>query len=163
MNNSSSQTIIGAQEWCSLPDLSVPLIKAHINSCIPISCLRVYNLQTVTQDNVLHVRYDIKPLQHNLSVRVPCQSVVIDRTRINNTRCFVVNTSLKLDELKTTIKVALITHDINDYRCNLSPDAVSTYLVDLNRKCLFGKKKPQELKDSYGCLLYTSPSPRDRG
>ena len=82
---SSSQTVIGAQEWCEFPELGVPLIKAHINSCLPISCLQVYNLQTVMQDNTLHVRYDIKPLQHNLSVRVRCESIVINRINLAST------------------------------------------------------------------------------
>ena len=187
---SSSQTIIGAQEWCKFPELGVPLIKAHINSCLPISCLQVYNLQTVLQDNTLHVRYDIKPLQHNLSVRVRCKSIVINRINLNNTRCYVINTELQFGDRKTKVNLALVTHEINDFRLNLSADATNNHLVDLNRKCLLGKKKPQELKNIYGnfitqkprlkigilatnkylysherlieaCLLYTSPSPRD--
>ena len=150
MNNTSSQIVIGAQEWCEFPELGVPLIKAHINSCLPISCLQVYNLQTVMQDNSLYVRYDIKPLQHNLSVRVRCESMVIDRISLNNTRCYMINTRLQIGENNFKVNIALVTHEINDYRLNLSADAVKDYLVDLNRKCLLGKKKPQELKSAYG-------------
>ena len=154
---SSSQTIIGAQEWCKFPELGVPLIKAHINSCLPISCLQVYNLQTVLQDNTLHVRYDIKPLQHNLSVRVRCKSIVINRINLNNTRCYVINTELQFGDRKTKVNLALVTHEINDFRLNLSADATNNHLVDLNRKCLLGKKKPQELKNIYGNFITQKP------
>lgn len=108
--------------------------------------------------NDLHVRYNIHPLQHNLSVRVRGESLVADRIRINNTRCYVINTQLQLGEQTKVVSIALVTHDINDYRFNVSADAVGGYLVDLQRKCLLGKKKPQELKDTYG--NFSSHKPR---
>ena len=150
MDNSSTPSVIGAQEWCALPELTVPLIKAHINSCVPIACLRVYNLQTVMQDNELYVRYDIHPLQHNLSTRLHCKSLVIDRKRVNTTRCYVINTPLQLGDQTKKVNIALVTHDINEYRLNLNAYSIGQYLIDLQRKCLLGKKKPHELKDAYG-------------
>ena len=150
LETTSTRTIIGSEEWCSLPELDVPVIKAHINSCVSTSCLRVYNLQTFMQENELHVRYDIHPLQHNLSIRIRCQSLAINRKQIDNTRCYVIQTSLQLGNTTKILEVALITSDINEYRFNLSSDAIGGNLIDLQRKCLLGKKKPQELKDIYG-------------
>lgn len=150
LDTSATQTIIGSEEWCSLPELVVPAIKAHINSSISISCLRVYNLQTLMTGGALHVRYDIHPLQHNLSTRIRCESLVTNRKQLDNTRCYVIQNTLQLGENTKKIDIALVTTDINDYRFNLNADAVEGYLIDLQRKCLLGKKKPQELKDVYG-------------
>ncbi len=150
MNTTSTRTIIGSEEWCSLPELDVPAIKAHINSCLSISCLRVYNLQTFMQNDALHVRYDIHPLQHNLSIRIRCQSLITDRKQVNNTRCYVIQTHLQLGDIVKTVDIALVTTDINEFRFNLNADAIGNCLIDLQRKCLLGKKKPQELKDVYG-------------
>lgn len=156
--STATQTIIGAEEWCSLPELAVPVIKAHINSCLPLSCLRVYNLQTLMIEDALHVSYDIHPLQHNLSTRIRCQSLVTDRKQINNTRCYVIQTALQLGDSTKSIDVALVTTDItpntSEYRFNLSADAIfnclGDCLINFQRKCLLGKKNPSELKAVYG-------------
>ena len=142
--------IIGAQEWCSLPDLQIPLIKANINSAISVSCLRAYNIHTRHDGDELFVRYDIHPLQHNLSTRIRCESKVVDHKQINNVRCYIIQTQLQLGDQTKTIDIALTSNDLNDFRLNIGSNELDNLLVDFNRKCLFGKKKPNEIKEIYG-------------
>ena len=62
-----------------------------------------------------------------------------------------------------------IEYHFHDYKKDgLSADMLNSWIADLGWEALVNKrgttwrKLPEEVKDSI-CLLYTSPSPRDRG
>ncbi len=58
-----NQTVIGWEEWCDLPDLELPAIKAKIDTGAKTSALHAYDVELFTKDGQDFVRFKIHPLQ----------------------------------------------------------------------------------------------------
>ena len=51
-----SQTLIGWQEWCSLPDLNVKFIKAKVDTGAKTSSIHAYNIKEYSKNHQKFVR-----------------------------------------------------------------------------------------------------------
>ena len=45
MNNVNPKVVIGSQEWCAIPSLDIPAIKARVDSGAQTSSLHALNIQ----------------------------------------------------------------------------------------------------------------------
>ena len=57
MNDFSNKIIVGSEEWCSLPMMGVPIIKARIDSGAKTSALHAFNINRFTREGVAWVSY----------------------------------------------------------------------------------------------------------
>ena len=58
-----NRLLIGRDEWCELPELHIPAIKAKIDTGARTSALHAFNIRRVKKNNKKYVRFDMHPLQ----------------------------------------------------------------------------------------------------
>ena len=68
--------IIGSEEWCVLPNLQIPAIKARIDSGAKTSSIHALNITPFKKSGEKWVRYEVFPLQSNPSVSIHCESKI---------------------------------------------------------------------------------------
>ena len=75
----SDKHICGAEEWCKFPQLSIPGIKARVDSGAKTSAIHALNIQQFQREGVSLVRFDVCPLQDNRKTVVHCEAPIFDR------------------------------------------------------------------------------------
>lgn len=70
--------IIGWEEWCALPDLDLPAVKAKIDTGAKTSALHAYDIELFSQNAQDFVRFKIHPLQKNNKLERLCTAPLQD-------------------------------------------------------------------------------------
>ena len=66
----TNKLIVGSEEWCSLPGLGLPAIKARVDSGAATSSLHAFNIVPFQRDGELWISFEVHPLQNDRSVVV---------------------------------------------------------------------------------------------
>lgn len=137
--------IIGAREWCSLPDLGIQLIKAKIDSGAKTTALHADDLIKFNKNGEDWVKFSLHPLKSKPQFIVQCEAKIID-TRIvkssNGTKeeRFVIETQLVLGKLSYPIQITLTNRELMGFQMLLGRQAMSnTVLIDSEFRYLLGK------------------------
>lgn len=150
--------IIGAEEWCALPQLDVPAVKARVDSGARTSAIHAFNIHPFTRNATSWVRFDIHPLEKSRRASVRCEAPVIDRRIIRSSngtteKRFVIRTPLTLNEQTWDIELTLANRDAMGYRMLLGREAMSgRMLVDSSQEFILGQVADEEME-----FLYSSP------
>jgi ribosomal protein S6--L-glutamate ligase len=72
----SEKIVIGKEEWCGLPELGLPAIKARVDSGAKTSSLHAFNIHTFEEDGKKYVHFDIHPIQDNRKIIQSCRGLV---------------------------------------------------------------------------------------
>lgn len=82
---SSKQPVLGWREWLSLPTLSIPHIKAKVDSGARTSALHTFELETyLSSDGTERVRFYVHPFQNNTETVVECDCAVIGNRSVRD-------------------------------------------------------------------------------
>ncbi len=150
-----NKLLIGRFEWCSLPKLKIPAIKAKIDTGAKTSAIHAFNIKTFRQGGKLKVKYDIHPIQGNDKVIVSCKSVVIDERAIMSSNGhkehrYVISTILGLGGKQWPIELTLSNRDPLRFRLLLGREALShKVIIDPSLNCHQYKMKSDFLKNLY--------------
>lgn len=81
---SSSQTVLGWQEWLALPDLGIPALKVKVDTGARSSSLHATRIKTVQTPAGEHVQFTIEtgPEAHHKHIRV--QAPLIGRKNVKS-------------------------------------------------------------------------------
>ena len=77
------RTNLGWREWLALPVLGIPAIKAKLDTGARSSSLHVESIETFQQDDILHVRFMVRPRRRGVRI-VACSAPVIDRRAVTD-------------------------------------------------------------------------------
>ncbi len=163
MAGQSDKIIVGSEEWVALPQLSIPMIKARIDSGAKTSALHAFNIRGFKRNGVPWVSYELHPVQHNRRVIVRCESEVVDRRTVKNTsgvaeKRYVIRSLLQLSGQQWEIELTLANRDSMGYRMLLGREAMKErILVDPSSKLLCGNYSKEEVHKHYD----SSPSQLD--
>lgn len=129
-----NKLLIGRSEWCALPMLNVPLIKAKIDTGAKTSALHAFNIVYCNINGQPCVQYDIHPVQGNDKIIVSCQSLVIDERVIMSSnghkeKRYVISTSLSLGEKEWPIELTLSNRDPLRFRLLLGREALNRRVI----------------------------------
>lgn len=133
--------LIGRDEWCQLPDLHLPAIKAKIDTGAKTSALHAFNIKPVKKRHAKFVRFDIHPLQSDDKTLVSCIAPLIDERHIMSSsghieHRYVILTTLVMGEEQWKIEVTLSNRDPLRYRLLLGREALnSRVLIDPSLSC----------------------------
>ena len=153
--SAGSKMIIGREEWCSLPALSIPAIKARIDSGAQTSSLHAFNIQPFKKNGVTWISFEIHPLQRNRSTIIRTEAEVYDRRIVKSSsgdseKRYVIKVTLNLGDEFWVIEVTLTNRDSMGYRMLLGREAMKNkILVDPASSCLLGDMEQNDIYELY--------------
>ena len=150
-----SKIILGSEEWCSLPELGIPSIKARVDSGAKTSALHAKNIAPFIKDGQNWVKFDINPIQNNVKTIIHCESPLVDKRVVKSSsgyreQRYVIQTSLEIGNSKWVIEMTLTNRDSMGFRMLLGREAMSgRVLVDPEQQYLLGQTTTDNLKEVY--------------
>lgn len=133
--------LIGRDEWCQLPDLHIPAIKAKIDTGAKTSALHAFNIKRIQKNQKRYVKFDIHPLQGDDHTLVTCRAPIVDERHIMSSsghieHRYVIQTTVAIGNQQWLIEVTLSNRDPLRYRMLLGREALnSRVLIDPNLTC----------------------------
>ena len=133
--------LIGRDEWCQLPDLHIDAIKAKIDTGAKTSALHAVNITPIKKNRQRYVKFDIHPLQGDVSTLITCKAPVVDERHIMNSgghieHRYVIHTTVVIGNQRWRIEVTLSNRDPLRYRMLLGREALNNrVLIDPNLTC----------------------------
>ena len=150
-----SKLILGCEEWCSLPNLGIPAVKARVDSGAKTSALHAFNIAPFIKNEENWVKFDINPIQNNLKTVIHCEALLIDKRIVKSSSGFreqryVIQTPVTIGESTWMIELTLTNRDSMGYRMLFGREAMSgRILVDPEKRFLFGEVTLDQLKKFY--------------
>ena len=154
----TNKLIVGSEEWCSLPGLGLPAIKARVDSGAATSSLHAFNIVPFQRDGELWISFEVHPLQNDRSVVVRHEAPVLEQRSVRNTsgiseNRYVIREELVLGEQRWPIELTLTNRDAMGYRMLLGREAmVGRVLVDPEGSHQLGDVEPAQLEAMYVAL-----------
>jgi ribosomal protein S6--L-glutamate ligase len=152
---SKTKMLVGWHEWCSLPTLGIPAIKAKIDTGAKTSSLHAFDIKTSQTDHHNRVHFSIHPIQGNKKIVTLCNAPIVDERYIMSSsghkelRC-VIKTLLKLGDLSWEIELTLSDRDPLRFRMLLGREALKTnVIINPSRSLCQGKVTKPELRALY--------------
>lgn len=130
----TEKLIVGWQEWCALPNLGLPAIKAKIDTGAKTSALHAFNVMPYTEHGADWVKFEIHPLQHNDNIIIACIAPLVDERIVMNSgghreKRFVIETLLNINGLSWPIEMTLTNRDSMQFRMLLGRDALKDHTI----------------------------------
>lgn len=154
----TNKLIVGSEEWCSLPGLGLPAVKARVDSGAATSSLHAFNIVPFQRDGELWISFEVHPLQNDRSVVVRHEAPVLEQRSVRNTsgiseNRYVIREELVLGEQRWPIELTLTNRDAMGYRMLLGREAmVGRVLVDPEGSHQLGDVEPAQLEAMYAAL-----------
>ena len=151
----NNKIIVGSEEWISLPNLDIPVVKVRVDSGAKTSSLHAVNISPFQRNNETWVNFDVFPIQNNGKKFVTCEALVIDKRVVksstgNRENRFVIRTTLKIDDDTWDIEVTLTNRDSMGYRMLLGREAMSgRIIVDPESNFLLGTISDDDITKKY--------------
>ncbi|MDB6096772.1 MAG: ribosomal protein S6--L-glutamate ligase [Francisellaceae bacterium] len=151
----TDKILIGWQEWCSLPKLHLPAIKAKIDTGAKTSALHAHEIKPFHRQGNLYVHFIIHPLQQNIQIERFCTAEVIDERMIMNSgghkeKRYVIQTPITLGDLTWDIEITLTNRAPLSFRMLLGRRAIHQHaLIDPGRILCQGKIPSRKIKEFY--------------
>ena len=147
--------IVGSEEWCAMPRLSIPAIKARIDSGARTSSIHAFNIQPFKKNGEAWISFEVHPLQQNRSTIIRTEAEVYDRRVVKSSsgdaeKRYVIKTSINMGDESWEIEVTLSNRDSMGYRMLLGREAMNNrILVDPSASCLHGDVGKDEIHSMY--------------
>lgn len=150
-----NKLLIGWEEWCTLPALGLPAIKAKIDTGAKTSALHAFDIKSFQQESVQFVSFKVFPLQRNKEVHQICTAEVIDERMVMNSGGhkelrYVIKTPLILGNQSWDIEITLSNRDPLAFRMLLGREALNGHvIIDPMKSMRQGKPTLKSLKQIY--------------
>lgn len=157
-----SKIILGSEEWCTLPELGIPSIKARIDSGAKTSALHAKNIAPFIKEGQNWVKFDINPIQNNIKTVIHCEAPLVDKRVVKSSSGFreqryVIQTALEIGNSTWIIEMTLTNRDSMGFRMLLGREAMSgRVLVDPEKQYLLGQTSSDNLNEVYKNAVKTS-------
>lgn len=140
------KAIIGWEEWCALPELGLPAIKAKIDTGAKTSALHAYDIKTFKQNGEKHVRFKIHPLQKDKKLERQCSAPLVAERVITSSngereKRYVIATPIVFGNMKIRAEITLTARHKMSFRMLLGREALrkAKFIVDSSKTYTRGK------------------------
>jgi len=121
--------VLGWEEWISLPDLSLPAIKAKIETGTKTSALHAVAIEPFGTDENPQVRFIMRPDPSDPSIEVVCSAKVIDRRKIVSSNGvselrYIITVNISSAGQVWPIEVSLTNRETMNYRMLIGRSAI---------------------------------------
>lgn len=112
---------LGWEEWVSLPDLSLPAIKAKVDTGARTSALHAVAIEPFGSEKNPQVRFIMHPNPADPTVEIVCSAKVIDRRNVTSSNGeaemrYVIQTNIVIADQKWPINITLTNRENMGYR-----------------------------------------------
>lgn len=151
----SQKVVIGKEEWCALPDLQLPAIKARIDSGARTSALHAFNIHTYTARGERWVRFDVNPIQKDRGIITHCRARLVEERDVKSSsghteRRPVIEATIVLGSVSQTLQLTLTNRDSMGYRMLLGREAMQgRMLIDPEKSFIQGMLSDIEARQHY--------------
>ena len=146
-----TKDMIGWEEWCALPDLGLPAVKAKVDTGAKTSAIHAYDIKAFTKDGQKFVRFKVHPLQKNKKLETECEAPLADHRSVTSSngereKRYVIKTPIKIGAKKIQAELTLTARHKMTFRMLLGRDAIirGKFVVDPVKSFLQGKIKNAE-------------------
>lgn len=146
---------IGWCEWCALPTLHLPAIKAKIDTGAKTSALHAEDIKPFHKAGQEWVHFSVFPLTGHESTKIQCAAQIIDCRSIMSSNGhkeerYVIKTPINLGPFTWDIELTLSNRDPLRFRMLLGRSALKkNIIIHPNKTCLQGKIKQAALRRFY--------------
>jgi hypothetical protein len=125
---------LGWREWCTLPDLGIPAIKAKIDTGAKTSCLHTFSIEPYKEAGVDFVRFKVHPLQRNEDLVLACAAAVKDERIVTDSGGhkewrYIIDTMVRIGDKSQLIEMSLTRRDSMRFRMLLGRRAMNENTV----------------------------------
>lgn len=151
----NKKIVIGKEEWCSIPELGLPSIKARVDSGAKTSSLHAFNIQPFEENGQRYVTFDIHPIQNNRKVVQNCRGLVVDRRSVKSSsgekeKRHVIKVPITMGAETWEIEITLTNRDTMGYRMLLGREAMKErVLIDPDSSFCLGSRDENEICSYY--------------
>ena len=142
---SSRLITVGWREWCLLPELGLPPIKAKIDTGARTSCLHAFSVEELKKDGKKWIRFGVHPHQEDTETEVYSEAEVFDERIVTDSgghkeKRYVILTDLILADQLWPIEITLTNRDTMRFRLLLGRTAMEQrIIVNPGKSFLLGK------------------------
>ncbi len=155
--NSNNYILIGWKEWCQLPTLDLPWIKAKIDTGAKTSALHAFDIKSYKKKGVDFVKFSIHPLQKNNKLVKHCHAKIKDVRDVMSSNGekeerIVIDSEVVLNGTGKSwqIELTLSNRDPLRYRMLLGREALQKDIViNPAKSYLTGKKITRKILEVY--------------
>lgn len=151
----SEKPIIGWREFCALPSLNIPAIKAKIDTGARTSSLHTASIEPFEKNGKLYVKFIVHPLQNNLTVEIECIAETLGQREIKNSGGdtelrYVIKVPIKIGAFEEDIELTLANREEMKFRMLLGREALSRFaLIDTSKSYCTGRYSRKKLITLY--------------
>ncbi len=151
----TQKLVIGKEEWCAMPAIHLPAIKAKIDSGARTSALHADNIHIYTSRGEKMVRFDVHPIQKDRRITVHCRARLIEERDVKSSsghteRRPVIEAAVRIGTVTQNIQLTLTNRDSMGYRMLLGREAMQgRMLIDPEKSFLQGKHSEIEARQFY--------------
>jgi ribosomal protein S6--L-glutamate ligase len=138
---------IGWQEFCSLPDLGLPIVKAKIDSGAKTSALHAFDIKVINQGGEKFVRFNVQPLQRK-KLALECIAPLVEKRYVISSngereKRYVILTTIVLGERTFEAELTLTSRHNMAFRMLIGREALrkAKVVIDPSKSFLMGKKE----------------------
>ncbi len=143
----SNKIILGALEYCDLPDLGISNVEMRVDTGAATSSLHVDNIEEFIKEGKRWVSFDIHPDVHNVEkivhTAVPLRGTkVVKSSSADKEKRVVIRTVIKLGGEEWKIKLTLTDRSTMNYLMLLGREAMKDrIMVDPSHEFIFSKNE----------------------
>lgn len=149
------KTIIGWQEWVSLPNIAIPAIKAKVDTGARTSSLHANRIEHFQKNGIPYIHFEVHPIQKNNTIVLSCEAPLIDKRQVRSS-CGeeeyrpVIIATITLGDIRWEIELNLTNRDYMGYRMLLGRNAMKNHLIiDPSERFLQRKISKKEITTIY--------------
>ena len=140
------KVIVGWREWIALPGLSIPAIKAKIDTGARSSSLHAFDVESFECEGAPWVRFVVHPLQRDSETTLHAEAPVHEFRHVRSSSGHttyrpVILAEIELDNRRWPIELTLASRDEMGFRMLLGREAVrGRFVVDSGRSYLVSER-----------------------
>ena len=142
---------LGWREWCALPELGIPAIKAKVDTGAKTSSLHTFRIEPFTTDGTRFVRFWVHPLQKNEDLVLECIAAIKDEREVTDSgghkeMRYIIETQVLIGDKGWPIEMSLTNRDTMRFRMLLGRRAMQGLVkVDPTVSYVHGRLRAKQI------------------
>lgn len=147
--------VIGWNEWCALPQLSIPAIKVKVDTGAKTSAIHAFDIKSYFRAGEKYVKFKVHPMQANEDIVQLCHAKVIDERYVMSSnghkeKRYVIETKMRIGDQQWDIELTLSNRDPLQFRMLLGREAMrQPIMINPRRQCRLKQYSKKQILELY--------------